>query len=395
MMGAGAPDGGRMPDGSERRRREPALGLSWVCGKGWEETVLVTQLLARFTPERIWDAGREELRSWGAEEDMINSFFRSRSEFDADRVSRRIEAEDMVFFPLDDESYPSELAELPEPPAGIYVRGSRESWSRFLKAPRLTVVGTRGATPYGLRNTANVVKAACRAGVAVVSGMALGIDGRAHRETLDAGGLTVAVLGGGADVVSPPGHESLYEEILRQGVIVSEFPPGTEAEGWTFPIRNRILAALGDALMVTEAPDRSGTMITVEEANRLGRSVFAVPGSVFGSSHRGNNLLLYDGAQVMIDADWFLEDYRCLTRTLRGSRVMESGGQDETSSLPAGTDPAERLVLGALRRGTRSVDEIVAATGLAVREAAVTLATLELRGKVLRVGAGGRYALPC
>jgi len=375
-------------------RWETSLGLSYVCAHGWAETLLVIHLLGRLSPEEIWSAEDSDLKMWGADRDMIRSFHSCRSRFNPESVKQKMEGMGCRFLPLGSQEYPSVLADLSEPPAGIFVMGNSEVWSRFLEVPRLTIVGTRGATPYGLRATASVARAACRSGVAIVSGMALGIDGRAHHEALEMRGSTIAVLGGGVDVVSPAGHESLYEEIVRRGVVVSELPPGTRAEGWTFPVRNRILAAFGDALVVTEAPERSGTMITVEEAMRLGRSVFAVPGSVFASSHRGNNLLIHEGANVIMDADWFLQDFRCLTRTLRGSRVMEGGQQDEVGSLPPGSSPVERLVVGGLGRGSRSVDELAAATGLTVRETAAVLSTLELLGKVVRTGAG-KYALIC
>ncbi len=165
----------------------------------------------------------------------------------------------------------------------------------------MTIVGTRRATPYGLRATEAFASAFAAAGVAVVSGMALGIDGRAHQAALDAGGLTVAVLGCGADVVYPQRHRGLYESISEDGVVLSELPPGTPPARWTFPHRNRLLAALGDAVLVTEGSRTSGALQTAGWALELGRPVFAVPGPIAMDCHEGCNRLLYDGAGPALD----------------------------------------------------------------------------------------------
>ncbi len=178
----------------------------------------------------------------------------------------------------------------------------------------MTIVGTRKATAYGARAAEAFAAAFASRGVAVVSGMALGIDGRAHRASLEVGGLTVGVLGCGADIVYPRSHRTLYERILEQGVILSELPPGTPPGRWTFPQRNRLLAALGDAVLVVEGSRLSGAMQTADRSLELGRPVFAVPGPISVESHSGCNQLLYEGAVPAVDPCVTVEDFFLQTR---------------------------------------------------------------------------------
>lgn len=257
----------------------------------------------------------------------------------------------------------------------------------------MTVVGTRKATMEGVEAAKAFSAELCDRGIAVLSGMALGIDGQAHAAVLDRGGLTVAVLGCGADVIYPPRHRWLYNRIVSHGLIVSEFPPHSQAMRWTFPQRNRLLAALGDAVLVVEAGNTSGALQTTRWALDLGRPVFAVPASIFRSSGEGCNSLIYDGARPALDPDILVEDFLGCTRMERGGRVSREstrvaiGEQRGIPGVASATGPGAR-VLEALREGPASIDGLVTVTGLSVREVSSALGELEIDGAVVRAGTG-------
>jgi DNA processing protein len=211
---------------------------------------------------------------------------------------------------------------------------------------------------------------------------------------LEAGGLTVAVLGCGADIVYPRRHRGLYQHLVERGVIVSELPPGTPPAPWTFPNRNRLLAALGDAVVVIEGAPTSGALQTADQAAGLGRPVFAVPGSIYVDNHRGCNLLLRDGAAPAIDPDTTVEEFLLQTRIERGERrpreraggaVRPGMGQDPFRELVAA---GREAILEAIAERPRSIDDLVARTGMSSRHLSAALAELELAGLAARAGPG-------
>jgi len=167
-------------------------------------------------------------------------------------------------------------------------------------APRIAIVGTRAATPMGIADAREIAAFCARAGITVVSGLALGIDGAAHEGALDAGGLTVGVVATGLDVVYPRRHRHLYERVREQGLIVTEHPPGTQPLPWRFPIRNRIIAALADGVVVVEAARAGGAISTANHAIRFNREVYALPGSRRNPAAAGCNLLIRDGANSLL-----------------------------------------------------------------------------------------------
>jgi len=276
-----------------------------------------------------------------------------------------------------------------DPPVGLYLRGEAATWERACAMPRVTIVGTRTPTAYGLAAAAALAAAFADAGVAVLSGLAYGIDARAHEMTLAGDGLTVAVLGSGPDVPYPARHRHLMRRIVENGAVVSELPPGTRPAPWLFPLRNRILAALGDAVVVVQAGEKSGATITADRALELGREVFAVPGSILGDSHVGTNRLIQQGAAICLSPRQTVQDFREATRMLTiGRRPV--GRHSVRPSEPSSA--TESLVMLALGSGPRTVDEISEAAGISPGEAAGALAVLELRARVNRVGPG-RFAL--
>ena len=374
--------------------REAALGLSWLCAGGIHSLL---RLLARWGPVAIWRAPRRRLLEWGIDPSTAARFETRRREFALDEAEAMLLRGGIAFLPYGSAGYPRELMQLELPPAGLFARGSDSALSRLLSVSRITIVGTRKATTYGLRAAEMFATAFVGKGVAVVSGMASGIDGRAHEATLDAGGLTVGILGCGVDVAYPSRHRGLYEKIRQSGVILSELPPGTPPARWTFPRRNRLLAALGDALLVVEGSPTSGALQTAGWSLDLGRPVFAVPGPISIESHRGCNQLLYEGAGPAVDPCVTVEDFFLQTRINTCEYGRAGGGEDATPIVvgqmglfdrSAPKQPRLDSILTALGDGPCSVDRLIDSTGLSARQLNVALGELEIAGLVARAGPG-------
>jgi DNA processing protein len=368
-----------------------ALGLAWTVQSGSHS---VLRLLGRVGLEELWTAGVASLKDWQMDRRAASRFVEVRRAFSPGQALETLAAAGLRFIPYGSLFYPSALAHLTYPPAGLFARAGEASLSVLRSSPRITIVGTRKATPYGLRAADAFTEAFARAGVVVISGLALGIDGRSHQAALSAGGPTVAVLGCGADVVYPRRHRALYEAIAGTGAILSELPPGCPPSRWTFPQRNRLLAALADAVLVVEGSVTSGAMQTAGEAAALGRPVFVVPGPIGVDNHRGCNLLLYEGAFPAIDPRWTVEDFFHLTRMERGERTkpLTAAAPGPGAAGPGAlAEPAggeKEAILRCVAAGATSVDGLVDRTGMTARCVAAALAELELAGLVTRAGPG-------
>jgi len=260
--------------------------------------------------------------------------------------------------------YPPRLRDLSDPPPVVFIRGHDE-WLHG--GPVVGIVGTRAATAYGERVTREIAGALARAGALVLSGMARGIDGAAHRGALGAGGRSGAVLGTGVDIAYPAAHRSLHEELCERGVVISEQPPGEKATGGSFPERNRIIAALADLVIVIEAGRKSGALITATRALEIGRVVAAVPGPIDSPQSAGSNELLRDGAQLIASAADALALVG-LTAPPRAPAVDVSG--------------SERVVWDALSRGALDLDTLASHTALPAREVMAAVTRLEMSGAV-------------
>ncbi len=284
------------------------------------------------------------------------------------RALERADRLGMATVLFNEPSYPRPLLNLADPPPVLFLRGRAE----LLAQAGVAVVGSRKATARA-RSVAHALGAAVAGrGTPLVSGLALGVDGAAHEGALRAGGPTVAVLGCGADRVYPATHAALFRRILAEGLVVSEFLPGTEALPFHFPRRNRILAAFSRALVVVEAGERSGALISVDHALDLGVEVWAVPGPVDEPACLGSNALLADGARPLVSVPRFVE------------AVL--GPAQEADGAPPGALPGpEGDVLAALGRGSLSADELVRVTGLSSGRTLALLSGLELAGRVRRL----------
>jgi DNA processing protein len=279
----------------------------------------------------------------------------------------------------DEPGYPPSLLDLNgDAPDELFGCGD-EAMVRGLKGERaVTIVGSRRASSYGLRVAEELWRALAAAGLTVVSGMARGIDAAAHRGALFGGGATMAVLAGGPDVVYPAQERGLYEEIVRTGAVISEAPPGRRPESWSFPVRNRIMAALAAMTVVVEAAHRSGSLITADRALKLNRTLGAVPGPVTSRVSQGANDLIVDGAVPIRDAQDVLDHLLGV-----GATGVRRDGP------PLEPDLAHAVELVELGAGTG--DALARAAGMAPDEAAVALARLELLGYV-HLDEVGRYS---
>jgi DNA processing protein len=276
--------------------------------------------------------------------------------------------------------YPARLLELPDAPAVIYFTGAQHRLAELAAHPVVTIVGARRASPYALEVAHELGRALAAAEVAVVSGLALGVDSAAHRGALEGGGRAVAVLGCGPDVVYPARHRALYERVRAGGVVLSELPPGQPAFRWSFPARNRIMAGLGEMTVVVEAGDPSGSLITAAFARELNRSVGAVPGRVTARVAAGSNRLLSEGARVVRGARDVLEE-------LFGAGAAETF-EGNGGAPRARLEPRLRHVLDLVEAG-----ETVSAIGRSVRipagEVRAALGALESLGLIVRDPLGG------
>jgi DNA processing protein len=269
-----------------------------------------------------------------------------------------------------DRRFPSLLRELHDPPSTLYVRGDVAA----LAVPGVAVVGARSCSAYGAQVARSVARDLATARVVVVSGLARGVDGEAHRGALEGGGQTVAVLGCGIDRDYPRSHAELARRIAASGAVVSEYPPGVEPAPWRFPARNRIIAGLSLATVVVEARERSGALITADFALELGRDVFAVPGEITSGLSAGTNDLLRQGAAPLTSV----------------RDVLDALGIESTSVAPtSAVSDAAAALLALLGDGASGMDELVRTSGLSSAEVAAALVELELAG--LAAQADGVY----
>jgi DNA processing protein len=271
---------------------------------------------------------------------------------------------------LADNAYPRQLLEIPDPPALLYVAGV----ARLLSSPALAVVGSRNATPQGLKNAHAFARALSDAGLAIASGLALGVDSEAHRGGLAGRGSTLAVLGTGVDVTYPRRNAPLADEILARGVLVSEFPLGTEPHAGNFPRRNRLISGLARGCLVVEAAVDSGSLITARLAADQGREVFAIPGSIHSPLSKGCHALIKQGAKLVESAEDVLEELGIAAHA--PENTVESGAGHELLEK-MGFDPCD-------------IDELIARSGLPVETISAALLELELDGKIAGLP-GGLY----
>jgi len=352
-----------------------ALRLAMVPGVGPRTR---RELLERFgSAEAVLDAAPSELRGvFGVGPKLCDRIATARDEIDAEAEIALCQERGVEILVDLDDAYPRMLREIHDPPGVLFVRGQLDPQD----ALAIGIVGTRHATPYGLAQAERLAGSLARAGLTIVSGLARGVDGAAHRGALAAGGRTLAVLGSGVLNIYPPEHAKLAEEVAEHGGLLSEAAPRAAPMAGVFPQRNRIISGLSLGVIIIEAGDRSGALITARLANEQGREVFALPGRVDNRNARGCHRLIRDGARLVETADDVLEEL---------GPLVEAAPRDDG---PAVRHPAElklneleQQVLAAIDTEPTAIDHVVGATGLPVHRVLSTVSVLEMRRLVRRV----------
>lgn len=322
--------------------------------------------------ETAWNARFMDLLQAGLSEKIVENIQRIRKSVDLEGLLYNLESKGIQVLTWEDPAYPRRLKEIDQPPPVLYTRGEillEDEWA-------VAIVGTRRMTVYGRQVAEELARFLAQNKITVVSGLAYGVDGIAHEAAMKAGGRTLAVLGSGVDVIYPPEHRRLAEQMIHQGAIVSDYPPGTQPESTNFPPRNRIISGLSLAVVVIEASEKSGALITASFAADQGRDVFAVPGNIHAPQSKGPNLLIQNGARPLLKPQDVLD-------VLHLDMVQEH--QAMQRELPM--EPGEAMLLQALSAEPLHIDEIQAISGLPIQQVSATLALMELKGMVRQVGA--------
>ncbi len=346
------------------------IGFNLVKGIG---AVRMEALLAYFGDvRRAWQAAPADLVEAGLSPKLAERIAIVRKDVNLDQVIATMEAQGIQALTWDDPEYPSRLKQVDQPPPVLYLRGSlaeEDDWA-------VAIVGTRRVTPYGRQVSEELATFLAHNGITVVSGLARGVDTVAHWAALRAGGRTLAVLGSGVDRIYPPEHTQLAEKMMAQGALISDYAPGTPPDSSNFPPRNRIISGLSQAVVVVEAGETSGALITASFAAEQGREVFAIPGNILAPQSKGTNRLIQQGARPLLDAREIL-DVLDINRA-NAQRVARQ-------TLPV--DPVEASVYQVLGNEPVHVDEIRSLTGLPIEKVSAALTMMELKGTVRQIGA--------
>ena len=368
---------------------ERAFWLAWsqIPGIG---PILIKRLQQQFeTLAAAWQAQPSQLGEIeGLGQNILKKVVQERSRLDPETFLQEHQRKNPNFWTPVDPEYPRLLLETPSPPPVLYYQGVVDPQENLGIRPAVGIVGTREPSDYGKRWTRKISTALAKKGFTVVSGMAQGIDTEAHRACVDAGGRTLAVLGTGVDLVYPPRNRNLYEDIQKQGLVLSEYPAGTQPDRSHFPRRNRIIAGLSRAVLVMEAPTKSGALITANVANDFCRDVYVLPGSLDNPNAIGCLGLLSRGAHVILNEGHLLEMLGAIPQLDTTEQVQLF---DQTPSAPIpDLEPELKQVWSAIANDPTAFDLIVQEAGLAAGSVSSALLHLELMGLVSQLP-GMRY----
>lgn len=321
--------------------------------------------------ENAWKASPGELRASGIDSVALKAIARYRPDVSPDEEMRKLQRYGIKVITCKDDDYPSRLKEIYDYPPLIYIKGAllpEDEWC-------LAVVGTRRASSYGKQVTEELVADLAQSKITIISGLARGIDTIAHRSALKSGGRSLAVFASGLDIVYPSENIRLVRDIIERGCIISEYPLGMKPRAENFPRRNRILSGLSMGVMVVEAGETSGAMITARMALEQNREVFAVPGNILSPVSQGTNRLIQEGAKLVRDYQDILEELN-LTTVARQIEMKEILPETET----------EVILLRILSHEPTHIDEVCRNSGLTTATVSGTLAMMELKGLVKQVG---------
>ena len=308
----------------------------------------------------------------------------------ANAVMHKIENMGGYIVTIEDEEYPPLLKNIYDPPCILYMIGEHINWEELLT---ITVVGTRTHDDYGRRATEHFARELAKMGATIVSGMARGIDSIAGITAIKTGGKTVAVLGSGLDVIYPPEHAGLYQSIRKNGVVITEYPPGTRPKRENFPRRNRIMAGLSYGILVTQAPEKSGALITANYAVENGRDLFVVPSDIFNIHSVGSNRLIRQGAKAVMTAEDITGEYPYIKVTPLSEKIAKTSVRDKLKELDlTALNDLQVQIVKALNNEPMTSDEISRHTGVASFEVNSELMMLELQGIIKKIS-GNIYEL--
>jgi DNA processing protein len=350
----------------------PWLALGRIRGVGG---VSFKKITARFAdPAAVFRASAAELAEIeGLHRELIQSIANFNDWAEIDKEIQRARAAGIQMIPFSDAAYPGSLRAIADPPPLLYVKGElRDNDSKAI-----AIVGSRSASDYGRRIARDLARGLASFGFTVVSGMARGIDGMAHESALQAGGRTLAVLGSGVDRAYPPEHEMLYRRISDSGAVISELPMGARPIAFNFPARNRLISGLSLGVVVVEATEKSGSLITASLAAEQGREVFAVPGEAGASRSRGSHRLIRQGAKLVETVEDIIEEIAPQLSRRNGDAAPASA-----RSLPEHSGPAARQIFALLKEASLQVDQVIEQSGLPAPQVLQVLLDLELQGFV-------------
>lgn len=345
----------------------------WFCHEIYLDRVWARELLQYYgTPEKIFYAGEEELlEHFPGKASRHLDFIRKRAGWKPKEAYERCMGQGIRFYSSRHKDFPPALLHIPDAPLGIYVKGELPD----PQLPAAAVVGARMCSPYGQVAAGCFGRELAANQVQVISGMAAGIDSYAHRGALAAGGKTFAVLGCGVDVCYPRQNRDIYEALLKQGGILSEYPPGTPPLSYLFPVRNRLISGLSGAVLVVEAREKSGSLITADLALEQGKEVYAVPGRIDDALSRGCNRLIAQGAGLA-------DSPETLVKALGADRFFQKGRQMKNKKL---LESSELLVYTCLSLQAQHIEEIQKKAGLPLLQVMKILVSLELKGCICEV----------
>lgn len=362
------------------------IGLTRVNGLGPKRFQL---LLKKFgDPETVWKAGENSLAEvLGAHSPVLKNLLECRDSLDLTKEITMLERNEVRVLTLADPEYPVRLLNIHDPPPVLYLRGSLPGPD----AKTMAVVGSRRATPYGKAVAEQLGYDLTVNGFVVVSGLARGIDTCAHRGALKAKGPTIAVLGCGVDIVYPRENKGIFQEIIENGAIISEFPLGTPPEARNFPARNRIISGLSLGVVVVEAAEDGGALITADFALEQGRDVFAVPGPITSRYSRGTNRLIKEGARLIEGVADIIEEYPLVGGCLPSKPTEQlSWPVEEPLTNRIALSEEERVLVELLSLDPVAVDHLIAVSGLTASRVNSILMFLEMKGLVRQLP-GRRY----
>ncbi|MFW6007321.1 MAG: DNA-processing protein DprA [Halanaerobiales bacterium] len=351
------------------------LGLCLIKGLG---PIRINKLLKYFKdPEIIWNATWEQLNKV-LYSGLSQKVIKQRNKIDLNKEMVNIRKKDINFIILNDKKYPEILKQIYDPPPVIFYKGKLD-----FNQPAVAVIGSRKCTGYGRRVAETISKKLARNGITIVSGMARGIDTCSHQGAIAGNGKTIAVLGSGLDVIYPAENKNLFKKIQNQGVVISEFPPGTKPISGNFPRRNRIISGLSLGTVVVEASTRSGSLITADLALEQGREVFAVPGNISRASSRGTNNLIKKGAKIVTKVSDITEELFLYYDNLERN-YSKPNSFPEKISYPELTTPEEKVLKLLQQEESMQVNDIIELTNLKAKEVNTALLKLELKEIIAR-----------